>query len=323
MQAITQDVYGPAEILQLRDIDVPVPDVDRPVLIRVRAASVNPYDWHMMTGLPYLARIGSGLRKPKHVVPGVDVAGVVEAVGPNVTQFKVGDEVFGAAKGSFAEYACARETTIAAKPNHVTFEQAAAIPIAGLTALQALRDKGGVQAGQHVLINGAAGGVGTFAVQIAKAFGAEVTGVCSTSNVDMVRSIGADLMIDYTAADFASGSQRYDVIIDNIGNRSLAECRKTLTRKGVYVIVGGPDKGNVLGPVTQLVAAKLTFLFATQKAAPLLAKHNHKDLLTLSELITSGKVTPVIDRTCTLSDVPAALRQIGAGHTRGKIVVAI
>ena len=323
MQAITQDVYGSADLLQLRDIDMPVPDVDRPVLIRVRAASVNPYDWHMMTGLPYLARIGSGLRKPKHVVPGVDVAGVVEAVGPNVTQFKVGDEVFGAAKGSFAECSCARETTIAAKPTNVTFEQAASMPIAGLTALQALRDKGALQAGQHVLINGAAGGVGTFAVQIAKAFAAEVTGVCSTSNVDMVRSIGADHVIDYTAEDFASGSQRYDVIIDNIGNRSLGEYRKTLTRKGVYVIVGGPDKGNLLGPVTQLVAAKLTFLFATQKAAPLLAKHNRDDLLTLSEMITSGKVTPVIDRTCTLSEVPAALQQISTGHTRGKIVVAI
>lgn len=322
MQAIVHETYGGPEVLELRAIDTPTPDDDR-VLVRVHAASVNAYDWHMLTGLPYIGRLGEGLRRPKTQTPGVDVAGTVEAVGRNVTQFQPGDEVFGAANGSFAEYACARQENIVTKPKDITFELAAAIPMAGTTALQALRDKGRLQEGQHVLINGAAGGVGTFAVQIAKALGAEVTGVCSTANVDTVRSIGADHVIDYTVGDFASEPRQYDVMIDNAGSRSLSDCRRALTRNGIYVIVGGPKKGRVLGPARGMLKAVLTFPFVSQKAAPMIAKYKQDDLRFLGELVTAGKVTPVIEQSYQLSEVPEAIRRIGTGHAKGKLVVAI
>jgi NADPH:quinone reductase-like Zn-dependent oxidoreductase len=322
MQAIVHETYGGPEVLELRAVDTPTPGDDR-VLVRVHAASVNAYDWHMLTGLPYIGRLGEGLRKPKNTIPGVDVAGTVQAVGRNVTQFRPGDEVFGAANGSFAEYACARQENIVAKPNGLSFLHAATIPMAGTTALQALRNKGRVQAGQHVLINGAAGGVGTFAVQVAKALGAEVTGVCSTGNVDRVRSLGADHVIDYTVDDFASDARCYDVMIDNAGSRSLRDCRRALTRNGIYVIVGGQKKGRVLGPASGMLKAVVTFPFVSQKAAPMIAKYNQDDLQFLGQLVTDGKVTPVIEQSYQLSEVPEAIRRVGTGHAKGKLVVTI
>jgi NADPH:quinone reductase-like Zn-dependent oxidoreductase len=322
MQAIVHERYGGPEVLELRTVDKPTPDDDR-VLVRVHAASVNAYDWHMLTGLPYIGRFGEGLRKPKTHIPGVDAAGTIEAVGRNVTRFRPGDEVFGAANGSLAEYACAREDYIVAKPKEMTCAQAAAIPMAGTTALQALRDKGRVKEGQHVLINGAAGGVGSFAVQIAKALGAEVTGVCSTGNVESVSSIGADHVIDYTVDDFARDGRRYDVMIDIAGSRSLSDCRKALTRDGIYVIVGGPKKGRVLGPASRMLTAVLTFPLVTQRCAPMIAKYTQDDLRILGEFVTSGRVTPVIERSYQLVEVPEAIRRIGSGHAKGKLVVAI
>ncbi len=321
MHAIVHRRFGSPDVLQMDKVDRPTADDDH-VLIRVHAASVNPLDWHLMTGTPYVTRLQAGMRRPKQLIAGTDVAGTVEAVGRNVTAFAPGDEVFGGAAGSFAEYACARATAIVAKPASLSFEQAAAVPVAALTALQALRDKGNLQPGQHVLINGAAGGVGTFAVQIAKALGAEVTGVCSAANVDMVRSIGADHVVDYTAADFASSGQRYDIMLDNVGNRSFADCRRVLSTRGVYVIVGGPKKGRVLGPLTRMLKAMAVFSLARQKAAPLMAQLNRPDdLRLLSDLLASGAVTPVIDRTFPLAETADAVRHIEGGHARGKIVI--
>jgi NADPH:quinone reductase-like Zn-dependent oxidoreductase len=321
MKALVQDVYGP-DVLELREIDVPTCDDDR-VLVRVAAASVNPVDWHAMTGLPLITRPQEGLRRPKHRVRGVDVAGTIIAIGRDVTTFRVGDEVFGTARGSFAEFACAGPAFIVTKPESISFEHAAAIPVAALTALQALRDKGRLQRGQRVLINGAAGGVGTFAVQIAKALGAQVTAVCSAGNVEMVRSLGADEVIDYTTADFVMGGRRFDVMVDNVGNRSLAECRRVLERKGIYVVVGGPKKGRILGPARRMLSAVVTFPFTRQKAAPFVAKINPADLIVMAELVTSGQVTPVIERTYSLAEGADAMRYLGGGHAKGKLVITM
>jgi len=290
----------------------------------VRAASVNAYDWHMMTGLPYLSRLQMGLLKPKVALLGADVAGQVESVGKNVTEFQPGDEVFGEfAEGTCAEYVSAPEGSLALRPNNLTSEQAAAVPLAATTALQALRDKGRIQSGQQVLINGAAGGVGPFAVQIAKAFGAEVTGVCSTKNVEMVRSVGANHVIDYTQEDFANGEQRYDLMLDNVGNRSLSECRRVMKRKGIYVASFGRPHRRWVGPMPYLLKMLMLSPLVSQKLVVWMAKPKNEDLLTLKTLLESGKVTPVIDRTYPLSEAPKAMRYLGGGHVRGKLVITI
>jgi NADPH:quinone reductase-like Zn-dependent oxidoreductase len=325
IKAIVQDAYGSADVLKLREIDKPEPN-DGEVLLRVHAAGVDPGVWHLMTGRPYLVRaMGFGLRAPKVRVRGRDVAGVVESIGGNVTRFKVGDEVFGTAEGSFAEYVCAREDRLAPKPANLSFEQAAAVPISGLTALQGLRDAGKIEAGRKVLIIGAAGGVGSFAVQIAKAFGAEVTGVCSTNKIDLVRSLGATNVIDYTREDFADGSRRYDVILDTAGNRSLTQLRRALAAKGTLVIVGGEGGGGrwLGGFDRQIFRAPLLSIFVGQTLRPLVSTESVKDLLALKELIEARKVAPVIDRTYPLSQAPDAIRYLAEGHARGKIVVTV
>jgi len=324
MKAIVQDTYGAPDVLELRDIDKPVPK-DNEVLVRVRAAGVDAGVWHLMTGLPYLVRLlGYGLRKPKARVRGRDVAGRVEAVGENVTRFQPGDEVFGICEGSFAEYACARQDKSAPKPATLTFEQAAAVPISALTALQGLRDKGRVQPGQKVLIIGAAGGVGSFAVQLAKAFGAHVTGVCSTTKADLVRSIGADDVIDYTRDDFADGARHYDLILDTAGNRSLSHLRRALTPRGTLVIVGGEGGGRWLGGFQrQILWAPMLSLFVRQKLRGLTSKERKEDLQVLRELLEAGKVTPVIDRTYPLREAPEAIRYWEQGHARGKVVITV
>jgi NADPH:quinone reductase-like Zn-dependent oxidoreductase len=323
MKAIFQDEYGTAEVLELRDLPTPVVG-DDDVLVRVEAAGVDPGVWHLMTGLPYLVRaMGYGLRRPKHGVRGRDLAGRVEAVGRNVIGFQPGDEVFGTCEGSFAEYAIARPDKLALKPANLSFEQAAVIPISGITALQAVRDKGQVKQGDRVLIIGAGGGVGTFAVQIAKTFGAEVTGVCSTAKVELVRSIGADHVIDYTREDFAEGDRRYDVIIDNAGNRSLSQLRRALASKGILVIVGGEGGGNWVGPADRLLPTLLLSPFVGQKLVPLISVERQPDLLTLREMLESGAITPVIDRSFSLVEAPDAVRYVGEGHASGKVVVNI
>ena len=325
MKAIVYCDYGLAN-LKLEDVEKPVPNDDQ-ILVKVRAASINPYDWHFIEGTPYIMRLmGVGLRKPKDTQLGVDFAGTVEAVGKNVTQFKPGDEVFGGRGGAFAEYLCPRANrAVALKPANLTFEQAASVNIAGITALQALRDKGNVQAGQKVLINGASGGVGTFAVQIAKSFGADVTGVCSTRNVDLVRSLGADHVIDYTKEDFAKGEQRYDVILDNVPNHSLSECRRILNPKGKYIMIGGggPNDSRWVGPFGRVIHALLVSPFISQKMGMMMADANQKDLIVLGDLMQSGKVKPVIDRTYKLSQVPAAIEYLEQGHARGKVVITL
>ena len=322
MRAIVYTEYGSPDVLQFTEVAKPTPKADE-VLIRVLAASVNPLDWHFMRGTPYLVRIMAGLRKPKVTRLGVDVAGQVEAVGENLTQFQPGDEVFGGCKGAFAEYVCASERSLVLKPANVTFEQAAAVNVAAISALQGLRDKGQIQRGQKVLINGAAGGVGTFAVQIAKAFGADVTGVCSTRNVDMVRSIGADQVVDYTQEDFTKSGQRYDLILDMIGNHSFSDLRGALTPKGTLVLVGGPDEGRWLGPLPGLLKTVVLSRCVSQKLLPFLAHLSKDDLIVMRELLESGKVAPVIDRSYPLSDVPEAIRYLEEGHARGKVVIAM
>jgi NADPH:quinone reductase-like Zn-dependent oxidoreductase len=324
MKAIVQDRYGSADVLELRDIDRPVVG-DDDLLIRVRAAGLEPGVWHLMTGLPYLVRaMGYGLRAPKVRVRGRDVAGCVEAVGKNVTLFQAGDEVFGTCEGSFAEHACARPDRVAEKPSNLTFEQAAVVPISGLTALQGLRDKGKLQAGQRVLIIGAAGGVGTFAVQLAKAFGAEVTGVCSTTKGELARSIGADHVIDYTREDFADGARRYDLILDTAGNRSLSHLRRALARRGTLVLVGGEGGGRWLGGFDrQIFRAPLLSPFVSQSLRQLISKERREDLIVLKELIEAGKVTPVIDRAYALREAPEAVRYLEGGHARGKVVITV
>jgi NADPH:quinone reductase-like Zn-dependent oxidoreductase len=326
MKAIVYHNYGSPDVLQCVEIEKPTVGDDE-VLIEVRAASVNPLDWHFVRGTPYFLRMMAGLRKPKIIRLGADVAGRVEAVGRNVTQFKPGDEVFGTTRGAFAEYVRADERRLALKPAHLTFEQAAAVPVAGLTALQGLRDKGRIQPGQKVLINGAAGGVGTFAVQIAKSFGADVTGVCSTRNVDMVRSIGADHVIDYTKEDFAQSGQRYDLIFDNVGNRSFSDCRRVMVTKGILVSNGGgslkENEGRWLGPITGSIAALALTPFVSQKIVTFLASITKDNLGVLKELMEARKVTPVIDRCYTLSEVPEAIRYLEEGHARGKVVITM
>jgi len=326
MKAIVYYKYGSPDVLQCEEIEKPTPGDDE-VLIKVRAASANPLDWHPIRGEPYIVRAMTGLRKPKATRPGVDLAGQVEAVGRNVTQFQPGDEVFGASHGTFAEYVCAGENKLVLKPASLTFEQAAAVPVAALTALQGLRDKGRIRPGQKVLINGAAGGVGTFAVQIAKSFGAHVTGVCSTRNVDMVRSIGADHVIDYTRENFTQTGQLYDLILDNVGNRSLSDCRRVLTSKGILVLNSGgslgASDGRWIGPLARLLKALLLSQFVSQNLVTFLASENKQDLVILKELIEANKLTPVIDRCYTLSEAPEAIRYLEEGHARGKVVITV
>jgi NADPH:quinone reductase-like Zn-dependent oxidoreductase len=320
MKAIVYHNYGSPDVLKCVEIEKPTPG-DNEVLIRVRAASVNPLDWHFMRGSPYLVRLMTGLRKPKIPRLGVDVAGQVEAVGGNVTQFKPGDAVFGGCRGAFAEYACAAERALVMKPDNLTFEEAASVNMAAITALQALRDHGRIQSGQKVLINGAAGGVGTFAVQIARSFGADVTGVCSTRNVGMVRSIGADRVIDYTQEDFTKSGERYDLILDSIGNHSLSACRRVSKPKGSCVMVGGGPDGGLLGPLIGMVKPLLLSRFVSQSFVMMLAKSSKEDLNILRELMETGKVKPVIDRRYSLSEVPEAIRYLEKGHAQGKVVI--
>ena len=323
MKAIVQDTYGSPEVLELRDIDKPVVG-DDDVLVRVQAAGVDQGVWHLTAGLPYPIRLaGFGLRAPKTPVRGLDVAGRVEAVGENVTRFQPGDEVFGTCRGSFAEYACAREDRLLPKPANLSFEQAAAVAISGYAALQAVRDQGNVQPGQRVLIIGAGGGVGTFAVQLAKAYEADVTGVCSTTKTDLVRSIGADRVIDYTQDDFADGTMLYDVILDIAGNRSLSHLRRALAPRGTLVIVGGEGGGRWLGGTDRQLRALLLSPFVHQKLRTWVSTERKKDLEELHELLEAGKVTPVVDRTFPLSEVPEAIRYLREGRARGKVVITV
>jgi NADPH:quinone reductase-like Zn-dependent oxidoreductase len=314
MKAIVCTKYGSPDVLQLKEVEKPIPK-DHEVLIHIQAASVNPFDWHFMRGTPYLVRLQSGLRKPKEITVGADVSGVVEAVGKDVTEFQPGDKVFGTCSGAFAEYVCTSEKGLVKKPDNLTFEQAAAVPIAAFTALQGIRDTGQVLPGQKVLINGASGGVGTFAVQIAKSFGAEVTGVCSTRNVDMVRSIGADFVIDYSKEDFTQGGNQYDLILDMVGNRSLSKCRRILSPNGILVIVGGP--------MNRALRANVMSRFVSQKLSMFMAVRSKKDLIIIQDLLASGKVTPVIDRRYSLSDLPQAIHYVEEGHARGKVVITM
>jgi NADPH:quinone reductase-like Zn-dependent oxidoreductase len=323
MKAIVQDSYGSTDALELRDIDKPE-IADDEVLVRVHAAGVDRGVWHAMTGLPYPIRLaGYGLRAPKTPVPGMDLAGVVEAVGNQVIRFQPGDEVFGIGKGAFAEYARAPQSKLAPKPANLTFEQAAAVAVSGTPALQGLRDHGRVEPGQKVLIIGASGGVGTFAVQLARVLGAEVTAVCSTAKVDMVRSLGADHVIDYTRDDFAAGEQRYDVILDIGGNSSLSRLRRALAPKGTLVIAGGETGGRWLGGTDRQLRALLLSRFVDQKLTTFISRENHEDLIVLKELIESGKITPVIDRTYPLTEAPQAIRYLEQGHARGKVVITV
>lgn len=325
MKAVVYHEYGLADVLRLEDVEKCAPN-DNQVLIRIHAAAANPLDWHYMRGTPYLMRLmGSGVSKPNDPRMGVDMAGVVEAVGKHVTKFKPGDEVFGVAPGAFAEYARAREVRIAVKPASLTFEQAAAVPVAAMTALQGLRDEGKIKAGQKVLINGASGGVGTFAVQIAKAFGAEVTGVCSTRNVELVRSLGADHVIDYKKEDFSQGEERYDLILDNVGTQPLSSFRRVLKPEGTLVMIGGggPSEGQWVGPMARPLKALVMSPFVSQNMGMLLADVNTKDLGVMAELMEAKKVTPVIDRTYKLSETPEAIRYLEKGHARGKVVITM
>jgi NADPH:quinone reductase-like Zn-dependent oxidoreductase len=322
MQAIVQDRYGPPDVLELREIDEPrVGDGD--VLVRVRAASVNPADWYAVTGTPWVMRPTAGLRKPRTNRPGLDLAGVVAAVGGDVTGFKPGDEVFGTGTGTLAEYVAVAEDALVAKPAKLSFEQAAAVPVAALTALQGLRDKGRVQPGHQVLINGASGGVGTFAVQLAKALGAEVTAVCSTRNVDAARSLGADRVVDYTQEDFTRADGRYDLLLDVAGSRPWSACRRVLKPRAVLVLVGAPKGSRLLGPLGHFAKVSLASLRASQKVVFFISKSTPEDLTTLRELLEAGTVTPVVERTYALRDAAHAFRYLGEGHARGKLVVTV
>jgi NADPH:quinone reductase-like Zn-dependent oxidoreductase len=322
MKAIVYSRYGSADVLELKNIDKPVVRDDQ-VLVRIRAASANPLDWHVMRGQPYIMRPQSGLRGPKRRVLGNDMAGEVEAVGKNVTRFRPGDAVMADVDGSFAEYTSASEDILGLKPANLTFEQAAAVPVAGVTALQGLRDHGRIRSEQKVLIIGASGGVGTFAVQIAKSFGANVTGVCSTRNVDMVRSIGADHVIDYTREDFTQSEQKYDLILQLAGTRSPSDCRRALTSSGTLVLSSGESSGRWMGPVGRIMKAIVLSPFVSQKLGTFLAERSKEDLQVLGELIEAGKVTPVIDRTYPLREVPEAIRYLEQGHARGKVVITV
>jgi NADPH:quinone reductase-like Zn-dependent oxidoreductase len=323
MKAIVQDRYGTTDVLELRDVEKPQPGDDE-LLIRVQAAGVDPGVWHLMTGLPYLVRImGFGLRKPKIRIRGTDAAGIVEAAGKNVVRLKPGDQVYGTCEGSFAEYACAKAERLAPKPSNLSFEQAAAVPVSGMTALHGLRDAGKLQPEQKALIIGAAGGVGTHAVQLAKAFGAEVTGVCSTSKVDLVRAIGADEVIDYTREDFTQDTRRFDLILDTAGRRPLSQVRRALTPQGTLVIVGGEGGDRWLGGFQRQIFAPLRSRFTEQKVLGLISQERQQDLLTLKAMIEEGKLTPVIDRTFPLGEAPQAIHYLEQGHARGKVVITV
>jgi NADPH:quinone reductase-like Zn-dependent oxidoreductase len=323
MQAIVQDSYGSADVLELRNIDKPVPGDDE-VLVRVRAAGVDRGVWHLMTGLPYLLRVaGYGLRAPRTRVRGREVAGVVEAVGGAVARFRPGDEVMGLSEGSFAEYACAREGKLARKPANLSFQQAAAVPVSGSTALQGLRDQGRLQPDQKVLVIGAAGGVGSFAVQLAKAFGAEVTGVCSTGQVDLVRSLGADHVVDYTREDVTDGSRRYDLVLDTAGRRPLSRLRRALARRGTLVLVGGEGGDHWTGGMGRQLRALAIAPFVGQRMRVFINKERRQELEQLTELIEAGNVTPVVGRTYPLDEAPEAVRDLVAGHRGGKLVITI
>jgi len=321
MKAIVYRRYGSPDILRLEEVDKPVPK-DGEVLVRVHAASVNPLDWHLLRGQPYIVRPTSGWRKPKRNIPGVDVAGVVEAVGKDVTLVKPGDEVFGEKTRACAEYVCGPERLFVHKPANLTLEQAAAIPVGAITALQALREKGGIQAGQKVLINGASGGVGTFAIQLAKHFGAEVTGVTSTPNVELVRSIGADHVIDYTREDFTRSGQTYDLIVDNAASRSLMAVRRALAPTGTAVMVGA-SKGNWIGPIARMLVGQQLSRFGDKTFRSMLTDIERDDLLFLKDLVQAGRVTPVIDRRYRLGEVPAAIRYLETMRARGKVIINV
>jgi NADPH:quinone reductase-like Zn-dependent oxidoreductase len=321
MKAIVHERYGRPGVLELRDVDTPIPDDDE-VLVRVHASSVNPVEWYGVTA-PYFARIGKGLLRPRDRCVGADLAGRVEAVGKNVTGLQPGDEVFGTSGSAWAEYSCGRPERLAPKPAGLSFEDAAAVPVAALTALQALRDKGRVEPGQKVLINGASGGVGTFAVQIAKAFGAEVTGVCSTRNVELVRSLGADRVVDYTREDFTKSGVRHDLLLDIAGSRSFLELRRVLTREATVVLVGGRMTYRGLGPLPHLFGTTLKSRGRSQTVKFFVAKITREDLRVAGDLLESGKVRAVIDRKYPLSAAPEALAYLGEGHARGKIVITI
>ncbi len=321
MKAIVYRNYGSPDVLHYEEVEEPAVGDDQ-VLVRVHAASVNPYDWHFMRGTPYPFRLKLGLLAPKVTRLGVDVAGRVEAIGRNATQFKLGDEVFGTCSGAFAEYVCAPESALAIKPGNVSFAQAASVPIAGITALQGLRDRGHIQAGQQLLINGAAGGVGTFAVQIAKSFGAVVTGVCSSRNLEMVRSIGADQVVDYTREDFTRSGRRYDLFLDCIGNHSLSACRGVLKPKGIYLMVGAPS-GRWIRPLPRLFALLALSRFVSQTLTMVGAKLKKEDLVVLRDLMATGKVSPVIDKCYSLREVPEAIRYLEEGHARGKVAITL
>ncbi|MGW1610690.1 NAD(P)-dependent alcohol dehydrogenase [Streptomyces sp. NPDC002285] len=325
MKAVIQDRYGSADVLEFRDIDRPVPATNE-VLVRVHAASVNAYDWHFMRGDPLIGRGMMGLRRPKARVRGRDFAGTVEAVGAGVTGLEPGDEVYGEADGAFAEYVCARDSEVGPKPANLSFEQAAAIPLAGNTALIGLRDVARVQPGQTVLVNGASGGVGTFAVQLGKAYGAEVTAVCSTRNVDLVRSLGADRVVDYTLEDFTLGEKRYDVVLDLVGNRSLGEFRRVLTPTGTLILSGGGvyEGGSVVGPMALFLKRRLAAPFARpQQLLEISARQSRANLAALRELAESGRIAPVVERTYPLSEAAEALRYVEVKHARAKIVVTV
>ncbi len=321
MKAIVRDTYGSADVLKLREVEKPEL-TDDGVLVRVHAASVNRGDWYTVAGM-YVARPATGLRRPKSRLIGTDFAGTVEAVGRDVTEFRPGDEVFGGRAGALAEYVCARARSIALKPARLTFEEAAAVPVAALTALQGLRDRGQIQPRQKLLINGASGGVGTFAVQIAKALGAEVTAVCSTRNVDLARSIGADHVVDYTREDFTRSEQLYDVMFDNAGSRSWSECKRVLNRQATVVLVGGQMGNRLLGPLGHVVRMRLAATLSSRKAVFFIAKVNSADMEVLRELLEAEKVTPVIDRRYELSEAADAFRYVGEGHARAKVVITV
>lgn len=319
MKAVLYESYGPPEVLQIRDVEKAVPK-DNEVRIEVRAACVNPLDWRVMRGNPFLVRLMMGLRRPRDPRFGVDAAGRVDAVGKDVTGLQPGDSVFGAFQGAFAEYACAKASDVVPKPDGVTFEQAAALPVGGVTALQGLRDRGRVRPGQKVLINGAAGGVGTFAVQIGKWLGGEVTAVCSSRNVDMVRSLGADRVVDYTRENFTEGKERYDLIFDCVGNHSLSDFRRVLEHRGTYLMVGGSSSSG-LEILSSIVRALLLSAVSKQRLFMMVAKIKREDLAVLGELVQTGKVTPFIDRRYGLAEVPEAIRYLETKHARGKVVI--
>ncbi len=328
MKAIAHDTYGSVDVLEMRDVEQPVPG-DHDVVVAVAAASVNPYDWHLVSGAPLIARLagrslGFGFRGPGNRVRGWDAAGTVAAIGRDVTGLQPGDEVFGWCDqdGAFAEYVRSGGGTFVAKPANLSFEQSAAVPLAGLTALQALRDEGRVEPGQHVLINGASGGIGTFAVQLAKAFGAEVTGVCSTGNLDLVRSLGADHVVDYTTGDFTRNGVRYDLMVDSAVSRTLAECRRALTPEGTYVVFGDSG-GHWVGGFRRVLQMRLAAPFVRQEMRSFVTAARGEDLIFLRELIEAGTITPVIDRTYPLAETPAALAYLEHGHARGKVVITV